>query len=329
MLFLRDNPSPSEIHFMIWRVENNHRSDTAWLQFLSSPKWEMESIGKQKMIDYFNKHFVNINRRLRHFFQHRPYNADGDERVQSFNKEFQLIQDDSAPLMMNVGFNQRKIIPKKYRATVNFSLLTRYLVLNEVTGAVHQFRFLLEPITNVPFYPRVPQEKLMLRDKAQFVKLTEGVLCAGDREDTVRYIQWYIRYAYFSLGETRKKLASLYSDLCVMHQFWEQGFNRQETKVICLEIWQKLLFDQQVQHLLADIRKLKKVVPPHVLTMVQEGLMFNEETHNRDNGHIRMLFIDVLTRRFLLRANAVMTLVKHGRSCNADTLLEIMTMEFE
>ena len=165
-----------------------------------------------------------------------------------FRGEYQLIQVDGGALMMNIGFNQKFFVKKKrWEQLLNFSLLTRYLILNEVTGAVHQFRFQLDPDKEELFYPRPPTQLLDLRVDANspFRKLNEFIFCEGDRRDTVRYIRWYIKYAYFSLGKKRDVLASAdpYKDLLVMLEFWERGFNRQDTKVICLEVLQKFLFD--------------------------------------------------------------------------------------
>ena len=114
-----------------------------------------------------------------------------------------------------------------------------------MTGAVHQFRFQLDPLLDKDFYPRVPINMLKLKipPGSPLDGLSEVPLCASDREDTLGYISWYIRYAYWLLGRQRFKEASPYDDLLVMFKFWQEGFNQQDTKVICLEIEQKFLFD--------------------------------------------------------------------------------------
>lgn len=212
--------------------------------------------------------------------------------------------------MKNVGFGQSLLL-KPEDPDLNFSLLTRYLVLNEVTGAVYQFRFQMDPHMDKEFYPRPPREVIFFKKDVadKLKKLKEGILCEGEREDTVAYIRWYIKYAYNVLGKQRKVNASPYSDLCVMFEFWQQGFNAQDTKVICTEIEQKFLFDEQVKLLSQDITMCMDDVQPHTLMMVREGLWFHEERDEVANGHIRMLFIDVLTRRFLLRSQTMLTVI--------------------
>ena len=62
-----------------------------------------------------------------------------------------------------------------------------------------------------------------------------------------------------------------------------------------------------MEYLKEDIKYCKHFVQSHVLMMVSEGLYFHDDSVG--NGHIRMLFIDVLTRRFLLRAHTMVTLI--------------------
>lgn len=63
--------------------------------------------------------------------------------------------------------------------------------------------------------------------------------------------------------------------------------------------------------------------------MVSEGLWFNEETTSVDNAHIRMLFIDVLTRRFLLRSITILTLIKQRTKKDRWDVVKLMTRDFE
>lgn len=75
--------------------------------------------------------------------------------------------------------------------------------------------------------------------------------------------------------------------------------------MICLEIEQKFLFDQQVILLRNDIEEFGALVDRNTVEDVRTGLVFNELT----NHYIRMLFIDVLTRRYLLRNCALLKMI--------------------
>ena len=79
MLKLRDNDYPSEISFMKWSKQLE--SDVAWMQYLSTPMWEADSIDKAKMLQYFRQHHRRINETLRRFFAHRPYHENQSENV--------------------------------------------------------------------------------------------------------------------------------------------------------------------------------------------------------------------------------------------------------
>jgi len=140
---------------------------------------------------------------------------------------------------------------------LNFSLLTKYLILNEATGAVRVFRFQMDPMKPETFYPRPPGDKLKFALGPEFKKLAEGVFCAGEHAFTVKYIMWYIKYVYRHMGAKRPSKPNPWKDLTCMFKFWQQGFNNQDSRVICLEIYQKYLFDQQVGLLDEDIRAMK------------------------------------------------------------------------
>ena len=64
-----------------------------------------------------------------------------------------------------------------------------------------------------------------------------------------------------------------------------------------------------MERLKSDIKMCERHISRSVVDMLKEGLWFNEESRDADNAHIRMLFIDVLTRRYLLRSNTVMLLI--------------------
>jgi len=113
-----------------------------------------------------------------------------------------------------------------------------------------------------------------------------------------------------------------------MYEYWRNGFNKQDSRVICLEVYQKFLFDEQVKHLLKDIQMCGIYAQDNVVLMVKEGLWFNVETKKIGNGHIRMMFIDVLARRFLLRSHVILHLIQEGSNRNLK-IMEIMTADFE
>ena len=62
--------------------------------------------------------------------------------------------------------------------------------------------------------------------------------------------------------------------------------------------------------------------------MVTEGLYFNRESEHCGNGHVRMMFIDVLTRRFLLRTNVILGMIGKGENRQAK-MIEFMVRPFE
>ena len=103
--------------------------------------------------------------------------------------------------MPNVMFGALDAVERQDGENFNFLLLTRYLVLNEVTGAVHLFRFKYdhEDVKKDPklFYPRVPWPANFRPLESQFfTKLEEGLFVYCDREDTAGYVRWYIKHAY-------------------------------------------------------------------------------------------------------------------------------------
>ena len=103
--------------------------------------------------------------------------------------------------MPNVMFGALDAVKSQDGEDFNFLLLTRYLVLNEVTGAVHLFRFKYDHEDVKKdlqlFYPRVPKsEDLNPLNLRFYTKLEEGLLVYCDREDTAGYVRWYIKHAY-------------------------------------------------------------------------------------------------------------------------------------
>ena len=74
----------------------------------------------------------------------------------------------------------------------------------------------------------------------------------------------------------------------------------------------------------------RKHTSKEAVEMITEGLWFNEESKDVDNAHIRMLFLDVLTRRFLLRSTTVLAMIRQdAHSRNQDTLVRFLMADFE
>lgn len=109
-------------------------------------------------------------------------------------------------------------------------MLTRYFVLNLNSGKLHTFRFhCAEQAT--AFYPRLDNAKQYFETK---------------RQDTNGYLQDYLKHMYESIGQPRTQDATLEDDLRVADRFNETNFNQQDTLIICPELEQRLLYDDQI-----------------------------------------------------------------------------------
>jgi len=197
--------------------------------------------------------------------------------------------------MRNVMFGAVGTLENKF---VNFSLLTRFLILSHVTGSVHIFRVHFSP-ENVqqPFYPRIPAGLL-----------SETPLCAGEREDTVGYIRGYIYHCYAACQRERPPTSTLENDLALMQLFWNEFFHAQDSTLICLELEQRFLFFHQLKSLHHDLQRCQNYIGKQVLHMFTNGLVFQPG----DNHHIRLNFIDVMTRRWLLRGYTALKIYENG-----------------
>ena len=71
---------------------------------------------------------------LRRFWVLRP----DKPLVKDFAEIYELVQKAPTHRMPNVKFNASMHLPEDLK---KFSVLTRYLIVNETTGSVHLFRF--------------------------------------------------------------------------------------------------------------------------------------------------------------------------------------------
>ena len=91
-----------------------------------------------------------------------------------------------------------------------------------------------------------------------------------------------------------------------MEEYWQTFFFEQDSKIICLEIDQKFLFTTQVEKLRQDLKMCRSYITAQQRRQVLCGLDFGPDYRD----HVRPLFIDVLIRRFLLRAVTVQRLIR-------------------
>ena len=94
---------------------------------------------------------------------------------------------------------------------------------------------------------------------------------------------------------------------------------------MCLQVEQKFLFDQQVNLFVKDINKYKKYVSETTIKQLSTGLLFQQFDNT---GSVRMNFIDVMTRRFLLRSCALLKLVQANYD-NFHSIKKLMAEPFE
>ena len=244
-LHFRDGPFPKVEHLLSW--DPKWRTDKAWMVYLSTPVWQLDQIKYKNVVSNFVHLHAAVNTFLRRFWIRRPTVNSVDRR--SYQEGFSLKQQHYRT-MPNVVFGAKLLLPANKHHLLNFSLLTRFLILNQVTGAVHLFRvrFHKDDVQN-PFYHRIPAGKLR-----------QTPLCPGDREDTVGYIQGYILHAYAALRKDRKPGTSVFDDVLVMNQFWKQFFNEQDTTLFCLELEQRFLFFSQLKSLKVDLEHCSKYI---------------------------------------------------------------------
>ena len=130
------------------------------------------------------------------------------------------------------------------RKSVPFCVLTRYLVLNVVTGMMHLYHF--EQST----------------DEAGLKKgrfgLYKELKPHFRREDTPRYLHRYFERALETIGEPKKmyELTPLQL-LLAMREYWHLTGCAQDTLVICLEVQQLFLYVK----LYRELRQWHKLLP--------------------------------------------------------------------
>ena len=113
---------------------------------------------------------------------------------------------------------------------VPFSILTRYLIFNKVTGYHHIFQFKqFKPTTEDPLTDYFFKS----------LKKSPSV----ERKDIKLYLHWYFRYALRIIGDPRhpKKLTPI-EMLVQMRNFWHLTGDSQDTVAICLEVQQLYLY---------------------------------------------------------------------------------------
>ncbi len=119
-------------------------------------------------------------------------------------------------------------------------MLTRYFVLNLNSGKLHTFRFHCKEAATA-FYPHLDNAKQYFETK---------------RKDTNGYLQDYLEHMYESIGQPRNQDATLEDDLRVADRFHETNFNQQDTLIICPELEQRLLYDDQIVQFKIDVDTL-------------------------------------------------------------------------
>lgn len=139
------------------------------------------------------------------------------------------------------------------------------------------------------------------------------------------YIRAYITHAYQAQGFNRMPRTSPNEDLKVMQRYWQLFYGLQDSRLVCLQVEQKFLFDQQVDLLVKDIESLRRFVSETTLKQLTTGLTFQQHDNT---GSVRMNFVDVMTRRFLLRACALVKLVGANYD-NFKSIKMIVAMKFE
>jgi hypothetical protein len=224
------------------------------------PIYAVDYVNPNKLRPFFQAHCNALNATIRRLWVRRPkapYVKEYDPA------DVTLCQEFPSPLMSNVMFGALDTLRGK---GFNFLLLTRYLVFNEVTGAVHLFKFQYdhedakqqEPL----FYPRLPLGRFMNPlNFPHYKNIDEEPLVSFDREDTAGYVRWYIKHAYEIVKEPNRGPNTTPSDdLNIMCRYWTVFFHGQDTKIICLELDQKFLFVNQVEMLKEDLELCSKYV---------------------------------------------------------------------
>lgn len=131
--------------------------------------------------------------------------------------------------LVHFGKRQKRQIPFLLSLLIEnppFAVLTRYYILNSVTGSHHLFQF---------------RQKKHVRDK--WFPLSDAQPNCS-RTDMKAYFMWYVDFAYEKLGLPLPDESNLraFDILQVMSEFWNVSCGPQDSIAICLEIQQRFLY---------------------------------------------------------------------------------------
>jgi len=129
--------------------------------------------------------------------------------------------------------------------TVPFSILTRYLVFNSVTGMMHLFN-----------HEQSSKEEI----ETGFFELPEQCMPKLVRTDIKRYMHFYIANALRTIGDATEMCSHTPRELLhSMSAFWHLTGCAQDTIVICLEVQQLYLYVHLYRELLSWYKMLPKL----------------------------------------------------------------------
>ena len=129
------------------------------------------------------------------------------------------------------------------KETVPFCVLTRYLVLNVVTGMFHLYQF------------DQSEEKHL---KNGLFAMYKDLKPQFKRDDTPRYLHHYFERALQTIGEPKKMFELNPLELLIaMREYWHLTACAQDTLAICLEVQQLFLYVK----LYRELRQWHKLLP--------------------------------------------------------------------
>ena len=177
------------------------------------------------------------------------------------------------------------------RTVVPFSILTRYLVFNQITGMFHLFHFQQAPESD--------SERKFFSD--------HFFAPAVARRDIKLYLLHYFDQAFKTVGEAAR-MASLtpLEALAVMRSFWHLTGCAQDTIVICLEVQQLHLY-RQLKKRLFDWHKLLPLLSDKSLSaehhnhlrQLKFDVLIGAKFAEKDNDYSQAFFVDILARMVL------------------------------
>jgi len=179
------------------------------------------------------------------------------------------------------------------RKSVPFCVLSRYLVLNLVTGMLHLYQF--------------EQSKEQDIRKGLFA-FHNDLKCQMKRDDTPRYLHHYFERALKTIGEPKKMIELTPLQLLVaMREYWHLTACAQDTLAICLEVQQLFLYVKLYRELVQWKQKLPKLRlisndwHHNDLLILKDEILYGT-SHTEETDCSRIFFIDILARRLLLVA---------------------------